>query len=140
MKNVLFALSVLACAAAAPAAAIAAPVCVSFSPAGYCDSMQFDTKKKATWVYFDCANSSKQTKANYKKGTTVCDGSKGCDPSATYGWEFLNWKFDKKMSTGTLTGVSGGVEYILQQDMPVAYSSGACTGLGGKGGVSSMAR
>ena len=140
MKNVLFALSVLACAVAAPAAATAGPVCVSFSPAGYCDSMQYDTKKSATWINYDCSNSGPQTKANYKRGKTVCDGAKGCNPSALYGWEFLNWKFNKKASTGTLTGTTGGVEYVLQQDMPVEYSKGACTALANPGGVSALSR
>jgi hypothetical protein len=139
MKKILCTLSVLVCAFAAPAAAIAGAHCVAFSPNGYCDSMQFDKNKKATWVNYDCANSSPQTTANYKKGTTTCDGATGCNPSADYGWESLDWKFNKKASTGTLTGVSGGTEYVLQQDMPVAISKGACAAAA-KGGVSSLAR
>ena len=140
MKKFLFAMSVLAAAAAAPTAASAASNCVSFSPAGFCDAMQFDGKKKATWKSYDCAGSAgKQTTASYKKGTTTCDGAKGCNPSAAYGWDTLDWTFNKGASTGTLTGSTGGVDYVLQQDMPVAYTAGACA-VAKQGGVSSMAR
>jgi hypothetical protein len=139
MKKILFGLSLLACAAGASAASY--PVCISFAPAGYCDAMQYDSKKAATWVSYDCAGSAgEQTKAKYKKkaATTFCDGTAGCDPAATYGWDSFSWDFDLKASTGTLKGMSGGVEYILQQDMPIAVTSGACTVV--EGGVSSLAR
>jgi hypothetical protein len=140
MKKILLSLSVIACAVAAPVAATAASHCVSFAPAGYCDSMQYDTGKKATWLMFDCTNSSKQTTASWKMQTTTCDGATGCDPSATYGWDSLDWQFNKKKSTGTLTGVTGGTTYVLQQDMPVAISDGTCVAAAKSGGVSSMSR
>ena len=145
MKKILFALSLIACAAGATAsddiASKKAVNCVSFAPSGYCDGMQYDSKKKATWVNYDCGGSNgKQTKANYKKGTAFCDGTKGCDPAATYGWDSFTWEFDKKASTGTLKGVTGGTEYVLQQDIPVEITAGACTSLANPGGVSSLAR
>jgi hypothetical protein len=141
MKKILFALSVLACAAAAPAAANAAATCVSFAPAGYCDAMQYDSKKKASWHNYDCAGSSgQQTTAKYKKGTTTCDGATGCNPAAAYGWESLDWKFNFSSNTGTLTGVTGGVEYVLQQDMPIEVTAGVCSVNAAKGGVSSLVR
>ncbi|MFO1338982.1 MAG: hypothetical protein U1F53_12265 [Burkholderiaceae bacterium] len=62
-------------------------------------------------------------------------------PSAAYGWDSLNWKFNYTASTGTLTGSTGGVDQMLQQDMPVALYAGACSAQSGaKGGVSSLAR
>lgn len=138
MKKILFGLSLLACAAAANAGKF--PVCVDFSAAGYCDAMQYDAKKAATWIRWDCSQDGAQTKASYKKAFTKCDGAAGCNPSAAYGWETLDWKFDFANSTGTLTGVLGGVTYVLQQDMPVAVYAGACTAAEGKGGVSSLSR
>ncbi|MBN8487164.1 MAG: hypothetical protein J0M20_05490 [Burkholderiales bacterium] len=137
MKKVLFGLSLLVSAAAASAY----PVCVSFAPAGYCDAMQYDAKKSATWVSYDCAGSNgEQTKAKYKKkaATTECDGTKGCNPSATYGWDTLNWAFNPKGGTGTLTGMYQGSEYILQQDMPIEVIEGACVAQ--EGGRSTLAR
>jgi len=138
MKKVLFGLTLLASAAAASAY----PVCISFAPAGYCDSMQFDSKKKATWVQYDCAgNNGKQTTALNKKkvATTTCDGASGCNPSAAYGWDSLDWTFNKKAGTGTLTGMTGGSQYVLQQDMPISISEGACA-TESQGGRSSLAR
>jgi hypothetical protein len=141
MKKILFGMSLLACAAAATADTTAAAHCVDFAAAGYCDAMQYDSGFKATWHNYDCGGSQgKQTKALYFKGTTVCDGTKGCNPAAAYGWDSLNWKFNKTASTGTLTGTSAGVEYILQQDMPVAISSGACAVSGIAGGKSVLSR
>jgi hypothetical protein len=129
MKKILFGLSLLACAAAATAASPAGkfPSCVSFAPAGFCDAMQYDAKKSATWVSYDCAGSNgAQTKASYGKGTTRCVGASGCNPSAAYGWDELNWKFNFANNTGTLVGITGGTEFILQQDMPIEVSKGAC--------------
>ena len=140
MKKILLGLSVIAAAAASPAAHAAYPKCVDFSAAGYCDAMQFDGKRAATWIRYDCASNGAQTKASYPKGKTKCDGASGCNPAAAYGWEALNWKFNYTNSTGTLTGVSGGVKYVLQQDMPVSLYDGACTAAEAKGGVSSLAR
>jgi hypothetical protein len=141
MKKILFGLSVIAAAAASPAAHAAYPKCVDFSAAGYCDAMQFDAKRAATWIRYDCSSNGAQTKASYPKGKTKCDGTAGCNPAAAYGWEALNWKFNYTNSTGTLTGVSGGVKYVLQQDMPVSLYDGACTTASeAKGGVSSLAR
>lgn len=146
MKKILLGLSVLACAAAASVSAQAAtsyPVCVSFAPSGYCDAMQYDGKKSATWHNYDCAGSQGlQTKAKYKNkaATTICDGTKGCNPSAAYGWDALNWTFNPKAGTGTLTGVTGGTEIVLQQDIPVDVSSGACAAAKSQGGVSSLTR
>ena len=141
MKKILFGLSLLACAAGASAAAEAFPKCVSFEPAGYCDAMQYDAKRAATWHNYDCGGSQgAQTKASFPKGKTVCDGTAGCNPAAAYGWEALNWKFNFTNNTGTLTGVSGGVKYVLQQDMPIAVTTGACSVAESKGGVSSLAR
>ena len=128
MKKILFGLSVLASAAFAPAAQAAFPNCVDFSAAGYCDAMQYNSETSATWVRYDCASNGDQTKAVYSKGKTVCKGAKGCNPAAAYGWEALNWKFKFGSSTGTLTGISGGVKTVLQQDMPVALYDGACSG------------
>lgn len=137
MKKVLFGLTLIASAAAASAY----PVCVSFAPAGYCDAMQYDGKKDATWVSYDCAGSAGvQTTAKYKKkaATTTCDGTKGCEPSTTYGWDTLDWAFAPKAGTGTLTGMFGGTEYILQQDMPIEVIDGACVAT--EGGRSTLAR
>lgn len=141
MNKTLLALAVLASAAAAPAYA-GSPVCVSFAPAGFCDSMQFDSKKKATWENYDCAGSmGKQTTASYKKkATTTCDGAKGCNPSAYYGWDSLDWTFNLSNNTGTLTGVIAGTTYTLQQNMPISVTEGACSGSKVQGGVSSLAR
>jgi hypothetical protein len=140
MKKILFGLSLIACAAGATAGQPEAfPTCISFAPAGYCDSMQFDAKKSATWVSYDCAGSNGvQTKASYAKEKTKCDGALGCNPAAAYGWEALNWKFNFANNTGTLTGVSGGVKTVLQQDMPIAVVAGACTAV--EGGRSSLAQ
>lgn len=140
MKKILFGLSLLACAATVTAAQPEAfPTCVSFAPAGFCDSMQYDAKRAATWVSYDCAGSSgAQTKASYAKGKTKCFASSGCNPSAAYGWDELNWKFNFTNNTGTLTGVSGGVKTVIQQDMPIAVIAGACTAA--EGGRSSLAR
>lgn len=140
MNKLLFGLSLIACAAGATAAQPEAyPTCVSFAPAGYCDSMQYDAKRAATWVSYDCAGSNgAQTSASYPKGKTKCLASSGCNPSAAYGWEALNWKFDFVNNTGTLTGVSGGVKTVLQQDMPIAVIAGACTAA--EGGRSSLAQ
>jgi hypothetical protein len=143
MKKILFGLSLIACAAATmvpmTASAKKGATCVSFSPAGYCDSMQYDSKKSATWVKYDCSSSSAQTTANLKKGITTCDGATGCEPSYTYGWDSLDWKFDFASSTGTLTGMYAGTEYVLQQDMPVSVTPGVCPAAGTKGGVSVLA-
>lgn len=139
MKKVLFGLSLLVSAAAASAY----PVCISFAPAGYCDGMQYDAKKSATWINWDCASDAAQTKAKYKAkaATTSCDGAKGCDPSATYGWDSLDWAFNPKAGTGTLTGMYQGSQYVLQQDMPIDVTEGACAFVaGGQGGRSSLAR
>lgn len=136
MNKILFGLTLIACAAGANAA----PHCVSFSPAGYCDSMQYDSGKKATWVKYDCASNAKQTSASWKAKTTHCDGLTGCDPAYTYGWDSLDWQFNKKASTGTLTGVYGGTQYVLQQDMPVTITAGLCAAEKTQGGVSSLAR
>ena len=86
MKKILFGLSLLACAAAATAAdeaPLAGAHCISFAPAGFCDGMEYDSKTSATWHNYDCAGSQGlQTKANYKKGKTFCDGTAGCNPAA----------------------------------------------------------
>ena len=145
MKTILFGLSLLASAAGASAAseAVTFPVCISFAPAGFCDSMQYDSKKKATWVSYDCAGSNgAQTTAKYKKkaATTFCDGTKGCNPAATYGWDSFTWEFDIKGATGTLKGMTGGSEFVLQQDMPIGVSQGVCSAAKAQGGVSSLAR
>jgi len=141
MKKILFGLSLVAAAALAPAAQAAFPNCVDFSAAGYCDAMQFDAKRAATWIRYDCSSNGAQTSASYPKGKTKCDGASGCNPAAAYGWEALNWKFNYTNSTGTLTGVSGGVKYVLQQDMPVSIYSGACSAQSqAKGGVSTLAK
>ena len=130
MKKILFGLSLLACAAAATAAdeaPLGGAHCISFAPAGFCDGMQYDSKKSATWHNYDCAGSQGvQTKANYAKGKTFCDGTAGCNPAAVYGWDSFTWKFDLTASTGTLTGMTGGTKVVLQQDIPVAITKGAC--------------
>jgi len=144
MKKILFGLSLLACAAAATAgdeAALAGAHCISFAPAGFCDGMEYDSKKKATWHNYDCGGSQGlQTKANYKKGTTFCDGTQGCNPAAAYGWDSFSWKFNLAASTGTLTGISGGQKQVLQQDIPVGITAGACGFSEAQGGVSSLSR
>ena len=141
MKKILFGLSLVASAAFAPAAQAAFPNCVDFSAAGYCDAMQYNSATSATWIRYDCSSNGDQTKANYTKGKTVCKGAKGCNPSAAYGWDTLNWKFKFGASPGTLTGTTGGTKYVLQQDMPVALYDGACSALSGaKGGASSLSR
>jgi hypothetical protein len=144
MKKILFALSAFAVAAAAtvPVTASAAdPVCVTFS--SYCDAMQYDSKKKATWHNYDCGGSAgKQTTAVYKagkKGSTTCDGLSGCNPAYAYGWDSLDWTFNFVASTGTLTGMYAGTEYVLQQDMPIGVTAGACAVNRTKGGVSVLA-
>ena len=143
MKKILFALSALAFAAAAStanAATDAGAKCVSFAPAGFCDAMQYDTKKSATWHNYDCGGSQGvQTTANYKKGKTTCTSASGCAPAAPFGWDYLNWKFNFSNNTGTLTGSSGGVVMVLQQDMPIEVTAGACSVVESKG-VSSLAR
>lgn len=137
MKKILFGLTLLACAAGASATV----KCVSFAPAGYCDAMQYDTGKKATWHNYDCAGSAgQQTTASYKLGTTTCDGTAGCNPAAAYGWDSLDWQFNKKAKTGTLTGMYQGTQYVLQQDMPIEITKAACTVNQARGGVSSLAR
>lgn len=137
MKKILFGLSLLACAAAASAEAPTAVNCISFS--NFCDAMQYDSSFRATWKNYDCAGSQgRQTKARYRKGTTFCDGTAGCNPAAAYGWESLSWAFNKAAGTGTLTGVTGGVAYTLVQDTPVAITSGACSVNATSGGVSSL--
>lgn len=142
MKKVLFALSILACAATAQAEQAAAVNCISFAPAGFCDAMQYDSNRRATWVNYDCAGSNgSQTSANYRKGTSTCNGTAGCNPAAAYGFEALDWKFNKRGGTGTLTGVVGGSPIVLQQNMPVTITAGACPAArAGQGGVSSLAR
>jgi hypothetical protein len=145
MKSILFGLSLLACAAASTSAIAATDGgthCISFSPAGFCDGMEYDGKKSATWHNYDCAGSQgKQTKANYKKGTTFCNGDKGCQPAQLNGWDSFSWSFDLKASTGTLTGITGGQEFTLQQDIPVGITKGACDfAQFNKSGVSSLAR
>lgn len=137
MKKLFIGLSLLACGAAATAAVN----CVSFSPAGFVDAMQYDSGFRATWLNYDAAGSNgKQTKARFRKGTTVCDAAKECNPSAAYGWESLNWTFNKTASTGTLVGVSGGTPITLLQDMPVAITAGACSISAATGGVSTLSR
>ena len=144
MKKILFGLSLLACAAAA-SAANEAPLggvhCISFAPAGFCDAMQYDSAKSATWHNYDCAGSQGvQTTANYKKGKTFCDGTAGCEPAAGNGWDSFTWKFDKANNTGTLTGITGGQKIVLQQDIPVAITKGACPFNRTQGGKSSLSR
>ena len=77
-----------------------------------------------------------QVKASYAKGTTKCKGS--CNPAATYGWDALNWKFKFGSSTGTLTGVSGGVKTVIQSNMAISVTEGACAVV--EGGKSVLAR
>ncbi len=138
MKKLLLGLSLLACGAAASAAT----VCVSFAPAGYCDSMQYDGNK-ATWINYDCGGSqAKQTFAFYgaSKAFAYCKNG-SCDVATNFGWDSFTWKFDLANSLGTLTGKLAGDKIVLQQDMPVAISAGACTGLtNGGGGTSSLSR
>ena len=138
MKKIVSLLALLGTFGAANAQSF--PVCVSFAPAGYCDGMTYTSATSADWYKWDCSQTGAQTKANYAKGKTVCKGAKGCNPSATYGWDALNWKFKFSKNTGTLTGISGGVKTVLQQDMPIAVTAGACTHLESKGGVSSLSR
>jgi hypothetical protein len=144
MNKVLFGLSLLACAAAATAAdeaPLAGAHCISFAPAGFCDGMEFDSKTNATWHNYDCAGSQGvQTTANYKKGKTFCDGTQGCNPANIYGWDNFKWKFNLTNSTGTLTGETGGQKVVLQQDIPVGITKGACDFSQSQGGVSSLAR
>jgi hypothetical protein len=52
----------------------------------------------------------------------------------------VSWKFDKTASTGTLTGIQGGVSFTFLTDTPVAITSGACTFNGTQGGKSSLSR
>jgi hypothetical protein len=140
MKKIVSLLALLAAFGASATAEAAFPKCVSFAPAGYCDGMTYDAKKAATWYKYDCANSGAQTSDNYAKGKTKCTAASGCNPSAAYGWDVLKWKFNFANNTGTLKGISGGVTTVIQQDMPIAVSAGACTHLEGKSGVSSLAR
>ena len=147
MREILLALSglsLLACAATANAADEGSyPVCISFAPAGYCDGMEFDAKTDATWHNYDCAGSEgAQTMEKYKgkKVHTVCDGAAGCNPAAAYGWDSLVWRFNLAASTGTLTGFTGGQKEVLQQDIPVSITSGACDFSRVQGGVSSLLR
>ena len=139
MKKILFGLSLVASAAFAPAA-YAFPTCVDFSAAGYCDAMQYNSETSATWIRWDCASNGDQTKAVYSLGKTVCKGAKGCNPAAAYGWDALNWKFKFGASTGKLTGISGGVKTVLQNNMPVSIYEGACTALAAPGGKSVLSR
>ena len=144
MKAILFGLSIFACAAAATAAdesVLAGPHCISFAPAGFCDAMQFDTNKSATWRNYDCAGSDGvQTKAVARTGNTFCDGTQGCQPAAGNGWDSFRWEFDKTNSTGTLTGTTGGQKIVLQQDIPVALTAGACEFNRVQSGISSLSR
>jgi hypothetical protein len=89
-----------------------------------------------------CAGSQgKQTRALYPIHTvTRCDGAKGCNPAAYDGWDSFKWRFDLKASTGTLTGVTGGEKFVLQQDIPVSITKGACDFSQAQGGVSSLSR
>jgi hypothetical protein len=142
MKTILFGLSLLACAAAATAAdETAGPHCISFAPAGFCDAMQFDTSKSATWRNYDCAGSDDvQTKASARTGNTFCDGTQGCQPSAINGWDSLRWQFDREASTGTLTGLSGGQKFVLQHNIPVELTEGACAFNEVRSGISTLSR
>lgn len=134
-------LALLSAVGAASTAEAAYPKCVSFAPAGFCDAMQYDAKKQATWHNYDCGGSQGlQTSASYPKGKTKCTAASGCNPSAAYGWDSLKWKFNWTNNTGTLKGVSGGTTTVLQQDMPIAVSDGACSVNEVKGGASSLAR
>ena len=137
MKKLLIGLSLLACGVAATAAT----ECISFAPSGYCDGMQYDGNK-GTWYNYDCGGSqAKETFAHYgtSKAFAYCKTG-SCDVATNYGWDNLTWKFDLTNSTGTLTGVTGGTKYTLQQDIPVAITSGACTFSGTNGGASSLSR
>jgi hypothetical protein len=138
MKKIVSLLALLGAFGAANAQSF--PLCVSFAPAGFCDAMQYDSATSATWKNYDCGGSAgAQTKADYSRGKTVCKAAKGCNPSAAYGWDALKWKFKFAQNTGTLTGISGGVPTVLQQDMPIAVAAGACTINEVKSGVSSLA-
>jgi hypothetical protein len=149
MKKTLFALALVACAATGTSTAVFAddvaaggsPVCITFG--SFCDAMQYDSKKKATWHNYDCGGSmGKQTTAKYKgaKASTTCDGASGCNPSAAYGWDSLDWTFNLGASTGTLTGVLAGQVIVLQQDLGVTITAGACTVSRTHGGISSLMR
>jgi hypothetical protein len=146
MKKVLFGLSLLACAAAATAQVAAdadtlggGAHCIAFT--NFVDGMQYDSGRKATWHNWDGAGSQGvQTKASYRKGTTFCDGAKGCNPAAAAGYDSLSWAFNLTANTGTLTGVYQGTTYTLQLDTPIAITTGACTFNGTQGGVSSLSR
>lgn len=144
MKKILFGLSLIACAAVASAAdETVYPVCVSFAPAGYCDAMEFDAHHNATWHNYDCAGSQGlQTLANYGNpfATTKCTASSGCNPAVVDGWTWFKWKFNRTASTGTLKGKTGGQVVVLQQDIPVAITTGACSVNRVQGGVSSLSR
>ena len=144
MKKILFGLSLLACAAAATASddsPLAGKHCISFAPAGFCDGMEFDSKTSATWHNYDCAGSQGvQTKANYAKGTTFCDGTQGRNPAAAYGWDWVTWDFNLKASTGTMTGMMFGEKKVIYQDVPVDITAGACNFSRAQGGVPSLSR
>jgi hypothetical protein len=146
MKAILFGLSLLACAAAATAAnepEAAGPYCVSFAPAGFCDGMQFNTGTSATWYNYDCGGStSDQTQAKVlaKAALTLCDGTQGCEVAAGGGWDSLKWQFNRTASTGTLTGMTGGQKIVLQRNIPVEVTEGACAFNRIQGGISSLAR
>lgn len=141
MKKIVSLLALLAAFGASATAEAAFPKCVSFAPAGYCDAMQYDAKTQATWHNYDCAGSQGlQTSASYPRGRTKCTAASGCNPSAAYGWDVLKWKFNWANNTGTLKGISGGVVTVIQQDMPIAVTTGACTVNEVKGGASSLAR
>jgi len=145
MKEILFGLTLIACAAGAAAAnepSLGGVHCISFAPAGFCDGMEYDSAKSATWHSYDCGGSQGlQTRALYPILTiTRCDGAKGCNPAAAYGWDKLSWKFDLKASTGTLTGVMGGQKEVIQQDIPVDITKGACNFSNSQNGISSLSR
>lgn len=142
MKKIVSLLALLGAFGASTANAQSFPLCVSFAPAGFCDAMQYDSATSATWKNYDCGGSAgAQSKANYAKGKTVCKGAKGCNPSAAYGWDVLKWKFKFAQNTGTLTGIAGGTTTVLQQDMPIEVTAGACSVANqAKGGASSLAR
>jgi hypothetical protein len=144
MKTILFGLSLLACTAAATAAdesVLDGPHCVSFAPAGFCDAMQFDTNKSATWRNYDCAGSDGvQTKATARTGRTFCDGTQGCEPAAMNGWDSFKWQFNRETGTGTLIGTSAGEKFVLQQNIPVEVTGGSCAFNQAQGGISSLSR
>jgi hypothetical protein len=145
MKRVLFGLSLLACAAAATAAdeSFQGVTCISFAPAGFCDGMEYDKAKKATWHNWDCLGSQgKQTSATYKNKAahTFCDGTQGCNPAAAFGWDWITWDFNLKASTGTMTGMMSGEKKVIYQDVPVGITAGACNFSQAQGGVPSLSR